>query len=216
MFLLFPDRFLDGDAEEFTKQYPNVTWDIKQDQFTNLINSTPRLLSGDNPPDLIRLPTMVSFAEQGLLKNLDDYASAFGWNEWPVPQLNQNRVAEDGTRGSGSLYAMGLNYSLTGIFYNKELAAQIGMTEPPKTLAEFDDLLAKAKEAGLLPIMQWGSAKSGMGLAFPSVAGAGADNAGGLSDETAAEAGAVPASDRALASLLPPAVGAPVISGSAA
>lgn len=154
-------------AEEFTVQYPNVTWDIKQDQFTNLINSTPRLLSGDNPPDLIRLPTMVSFAKQGLLKNLDDYAAAFGWDEWPVPQLNQNRVAEDGTRGSGSLYAMGLNYSLTGIFYNKELAAQIGMTEPPKTLAEFEDLLAKAKEAGLLPIMQWGSAKSGMGLAFP-------------------------------------------------
>ena len=29
-------------------------------------------------------------------------------------------------------------YSLTGIFYNKEQAAQIGMTEPPETLAEFD------------------------------------------------------------------------------
>ena len=154
-------------SEEFTKQYPNVTWDIKQDQFANLINSTPRLLSGDNAPDLIRLPTMVSFAKDGLLKNLDDYATAFGWDKWPVPQLNQNRVAEDGTRGSGSLYAMGLNYSLTGIFYNKKLAAQIGMTEPPKTLAEFEDLLAKAKAANLLPIMQWGSAKSGMGLAFP-------------------------------------------------
>lgn len=154
-------------ADEFTKQFPNVTWDIKQDQFTNLINETPRLLSGDNPPDLIRLPTMVSFAKQGLLKNLDDYAKAFGWDKWPVPQLDQNRVSADGTRGSGSLYAMGLNYSLTGIFYNKKLAAQIGMTEPPKTVAEFDDLLAKAKAAGLLPIMQWGSAKSGMGLAFP-------------------------------------------------
>jgi raffinose/stachyose/melibiose transport system substrate-binding protein len=154
-------------AEEFTNQFPNVTWDIKQDQFTNLINSTPRLLSGDNPPDLIRLPTMVSFANQGLLKNLDEYAAAFGWDEWPVPQLNQNRVAEDGTRGSGILYAMGLNYSLTGIFYNKEQAAQIGMTEPPKTLAEFEAYLTAAKEAGLLPIMQWGSARSGMGLAFP-------------------------------------------------
>ncbi|RPI91300.1 MAG: extracellular solute-binding protein [Chloroflexi bacterium] len=154
-------------AEEFTKQYPNVTWDIQQDQFTNLINSTPRLLSGDNPPDLLRLPTMVTFAEQGLLMNLDDYATAFGWDEWPVPQLNQNRVAEDGSRGSGALYAMGLNYSLTGIYYNKELAAQIGMTESPKTVAEFEELLAKAKDAGLLPIMQWGSAKSGMGLAFP-------------------------------------------------
>ena len=154
-------------ADEFTKQFPNVTWDIKQDQFANLINETPRLLSGDNPPDLIRLPTMVSFAKEGLLKNLDDYATAFGWDKWPVPQLDQNRVAADGTRGSGSLYGMGLNYSLTGIFYNKKLAAQIGMTEPPKTLAEFDDLLAKAKSAGLLPIMEWGSAKSGMGLAFP-------------------------------------------------
>lgn len=154
-------------AEEFTKQYPNVTWDIKQDQFANLINETPRLLSGDNPPDLIRLPTMVSFAKQGLLMNLDEYAAAFGWDEWPVPQLSQNRVGADGVRGSGSLYAMGLNYSLTGIFYNKEQAAQIGMTEPPATLAEFEDLLAKAKAAGLLPIMQWGSAKSGMGLAFP-------------------------------------------------
>jgi len=154
-------------AEEFERQFPNVSWDISQDQFANLINATPRLLTGDNPPDLIRLPTMVTFAEQGLLKNLDEYAAAFGWDEWPVPQLNQNRVAEDGTRGSGSLYAMGLNYSLTGIFYNKELAAQIGMTEPPQTLAEFDEILARAKEAGLLPIMQWGSAKSGMGLAFP-------------------------------------------------
>jgi raffinose/stachyose/melibiose transport system substrate-binding protein len=62
---------------------------------------------------------------------------------------------------------MGINYSLTGVFYNKKLAAQIGMTKAPKTVAEFEALLAKAKAAGLLPIMEWGSAKSGMGLAFP-------------------------------------------------
>ena len=154
-------------SEEFTKQFPNVTWDIKQDQFTNLMTATPRLLSGDNPPDLIRLPSMVSLVKDGLLKNLDDYATAFGWDKWPAAQLAQNRVAEDGTRGSGSLYAMGLNYSLTGVFYNKELAEQIGMTEPPTTVAEFEALLAKAKEAGLLPIMQWNATASGGGLAFP-------------------------------------------------
>ena len=154
-------------SEEFTKQYPNVTWDIKQDQFANLINETPRLLASSDPPDLIRLPTLTSFAKEGLLKNLDSYATGFGWDKWPVPQLSQNRVGSDGTRGSGALYAMGLNYSLTGVFYNKKQAAQIGMTEPPKTLAEFESFLAKAKAAGLLPIMEWGSAKSGMGLAFP-------------------------------------------------
>jgi raffinose/stachyose/melibiose transport system substrate-binding protein len=154
-------------AEEFTKQYPNVTWDISQDQFANLITSTPLVLASDNAPDLLRLPTMVSFAKDGLLMNLDSYATAFGWNDWPVPQLNQNRIDADGVRGSGTLYAMGLNYSLTGVFYNKTLAEQIGMTEPPKTVAEFEDLLAAAKDAGLQPIMMWGSAKSGMGLAFP-------------------------------------------------
>ncbi len=154
-------------SDEFTKQFPNVTWNIKQDQFANLINETPLVLASDNPPDLIRLPTMVSFAKDGLLKNLDGYAAAFGWDKWPMAQINQNRVATDGTRGSGSLFAWGLNYSLTGVFYNKKLAAQIGMTQPPQTLADFDALLAKAKAAGLLPIMEWGSAKSGMGLAFP-------------------------------------------------
>jgi raffinose/stachyose/melibiose transport system substrate-binding protein len=154
-------------TEEFTKQFPNVTWEISMEQFANLITTSPMLLTSDNPPDLIRLPTMVTFAQDGLLKNLNDYAAAFGWNDWPVPQLNQNRLDENWIRGSGTLYAMGLNYSMTGVFYNKKLAAQIGMTEPPKTVAEFETLLAAAKAAGLQPIMEWGSAKSGMGLAFP-------------------------------------------------
>ncbi len=154
-------------TEEFTKQFPNVTWDITMEQFANLITTTPLLLASDNPPDLIRLPTMVSFAQDGLLKNLDDYATAFGWDQWPVPQINQNRLDANWIRGSGTLYAMGLNYSMTGVFYNKTLAAQIGMTAAPKTVAEFEALLAAAKAAGLQPIMEWGSAKSGMGLAFP-------------------------------------------------
>jgi raffinose/stachyose/melibiose transport system substrate-binding protein len=154
-------------SEEFTKQYPNVTWDIKQDQFSNLISATPRLLSGDNPPDLIRLPTMVSLVKDRLLMNLDGFASGFGWDKWPAAQLAQNRVASDGTRGSGSLYAMGLNYSLTGVFYNKKLAAQVGMTQPPANVADFEAALASAKAKGVLPIMVWNATASGGGLAFP-------------------------------------------------
>src|SRR3954453_3561361 len=154
-------------SDEFTKQYPNVTWDIKQDQFTNLMTSTPRLLSGDNPPDLIRLPSMVTLVKDNLLKNLDPYVTAFGWDKFPAAQLAQNRVGADGTRGSGSLYAAGLNYSLTGVFYNKQLAQQIGMTQPPTTVAEFEDLLSKAKAAGKQPIMAWNATASGGGLAFP-------------------------------------------------
>jgi len=153
-------------SEEFTKQFPNVTFDIKEDQFANLMENSPRVLSEDNAPDLIRLPSMSDLVANGLLKNLDGYFTEFGWDKFPSAQLVQLRVEEGGRpRGTGSLYAMGLNYSMTGVFYNKELAAKVGMTEPPKTLAELDALLAKAKEAGIQPIMQWN--KSTGGLAFP-------------------------------------------------
>lgn len=154
-------------SDEFTKEFPNVTWKISQDQFTNLTNETPRLLASDTPPDLIRLPTMSSLVKDNLLLNLDKYVTAFGWDKWPASLLVQNRVSSTGVRGSGSLYAAGLNYSMTGVFYNKKLAAQIGMTTPPTTVADFEALLAKAKAAGLQPIMQWNASASGGGLAFP-------------------------------------------------
>ena len=60
---------------------------------------------------------------------------------------------------------MGLNYSMTGVFYNKTLAEKIGMTKPPETVAEMEDLMAKAKAAGIQPIVQWN--KPNAGLAFP-------------------------------------------------
>ena len=42
---------------------------------------------------------------------------------------------------------MGLNFSMTGVFYNKKLAAQIGMTAPPTTLAELDDAAGEGQGA---------------------------------------------------------------------
>jgi raffinose/stachyose/melibiose transport system substrate-binding protein len=154
--------------DEFQVQFPNVTVNVREDQFSNLIAQTPLLLTSDNPPDLIRLPTMVGLVRDGLLLNLEPYVEAFGWDEWPATLLVPHRVAEGGRpRGEGDLYAGGLNYSTTGVFYNKEQAAQIGMTEPPATLEEFEGLLAAAKDAGLQPIMQWNAAASGGGLAFP-------------------------------------------------
>jgi raffinose/stachyose/melibiose transport system substrate-binding protein len=154
-------------SEEFTKQYPNVTFDIKLDTFANGTANLPRLLASDNPPDIARSAMIIDLAKDNLLKNLDPYAAAYGWDKWPQAQFEQVRVDASFKRGSGSLRAFGLNQSTVGVFYNKKLAAQIGMTAAPKTVEEFDALLAKAKEAGLQPIMQWNASTSGGGLAFP-------------------------------------------------
>jgi raffinose/stachyose/melibiose transport system substrate-binding protein len=152
-------------TDEFTKQHPNVTWNIREDQFAVITQNAARTLS-DSPPDLMRLPSIADLAKEGLLKNLDGYAKAFGWDKWPASQLEQLRVEKSGARGSGSLYAQGLNFSLTGVFYNKDLAKQAGITGTPKTLAEFDADLAKAKAKGITPIAQFNGGATG-GLAFP-------------------------------------------------
>ena len=152
-------------ADEFTKQFPNVTWKIREDQFAVITQNAARTLA-DNPPDLMRLPQLSGLAKDGVLKNLDSYATAFGWDKWPSSQLSQMRVNPDGTRGSGPLLAMGLNFSMTGIFYNKKLATQAGITAPPTTLAELDADLQKAKAAGIVPIAQFNGGATG-GLAFP-------------------------------------------------
>lgn len=152
-------------ADEFTRQFPNVTFDIREDQFAVITQNAPRVLQ-DSPPDLMRLPQMSELATDGLLLDLDPYAEGFGWTDWPASQLTQLRVDDEGRRGSGPLYAQGLNYSMTGVFYNKELAAQIGMDEAPKTLEEFDAALEDAKSAGIVPIAQFNGGATG-GLAFP-------------------------------------------------
>lgn len=153
-------------SEEFTKQHPNVTFNVREDQFTVIVENAPRVMASDNAPDIIRLPTMVDLVKDGLLKNLDPYFTAYGWDKFPASQLVQLRVAEGGRpRGSGSLYAMGLGYSVTGVFYNKQLAQKAGMTAPPATVAEFEALLAKAKAANVQPIMQFN--KNTAGINFP-------------------------------------------------
>lgn len=152
-------------AEEFTAQNPNVTFDITNDDFATLTTNMPRILA-DGSADIVRVPQLVDLVNDDLLANLDSYATAFGWDQWPAAQLAQMRVDEDGRQGSGTLYAQGLNYNMTGVFYNKELAAQAGITDVPTTLADFDADLQAVKDAGLTPIAQFNGGETG-GLVFP-------------------------------------------------
>lgn len=146
-------------AREFEKQHPDVTFEITAEKFDVLLQNAPRLMASSDAPDLVRLDVQPDQVKDGLLLNLDPYFDAYGWDRYPSSQLAPLRVSEDGgLRGEGSLYGYGINYSVTGIYYNEDLAAQIGMTEPPATLGEFEDLLAAARAAGLQPIIQGNAA----------------------------------------------------------
>jgi len=153
-------------TKEFTRQYPKVKWHIRQDQFAVITQNAPLSLSGPNAPDLMRLPQVSGLIHDKLLKNLDGYFKQYRWDRFPASQLASLRAAPSGKpRGTGPLWAMGVNYSLTGVFYNKALAAKIGM-KVPTTLAQLDAILAKAKGAGITPIVQFNGGATG-GLLFP-------------------------------------------------
>jgi raffinose/stachyose/melibiose transport system substrate-binding protein len=140
-------------SEEFTKQYPNVSFKINRDSFANLTANAPRLMASNSAPDLIRLPTIGDAVKNKLLLNLDPYYAAYGWKTWSAAQLSGLRVNSKNVRGSGNLYQLGLGYSITGVFMNMNHAKTLGITSTPTSLAEFEAALVKAKAGGIIPIM---------------------------------------------------------------
>ncbi|TDD29335.1 extracellular solute-binding protein [Kribbella turkmenica] len=141
-------------GELFHAKYDNVTVKVENQDYATLTTTIARILAGSNVPDLVRVSQLGNLIEDRLLTSLDPYAKTYGWDQWPQSQFASTRVGPDGKqRGTGALYAAGAGFGLTGVYYNKALAQRIGMTRPPATVAEFGQLLAKAKDAGLQPIM---------------------------------------------------------------
>lgn len=140
-------------ADVFTSQHPNVTFEYQADTTANLAQNATKIISGDDPPDLVRYTSVAQAAKDGILANLDGYAQAYGWDTWPTGTMDQLRTPGDGSRGEGSLYGLGIGYSVTGVYYNKAIAADLGLTMPPATIEEFESYLQVAKDAGVLPIM---------------------------------------------------------------
>ncbi|MEW1648679.1 extracellular solute-binding protein [Streptomyces sp. NPDC091219] len=139
-------------AREFTKQHPNVTFKVVRDSFANLTANAPRLMASADAPDLIRLPTLGDTVKDGLLTNLDPYYKGFKWDKFSAGQLAPSRMSSTGVRGEGSLYQLGLGYSVTGIYVNQKYAKRLGLSGAPATLTELEQWMAKAKAAKILPV----------------------------------------------------------------
>lgn len=132
----------------FQDKHPNVTIDATYDPDNVTSQNQPRRLASDTPPDLTRVVSVTANSKDGLLTDLTPFQDLYGWDDMPKTQLVQFR-ADDGVAGSGPLYAKPSGFTMTGLYYNKELAAKIGMDTPPQSVAELTDLFASAKAAGL-------------------------------------------------------------------
>jgi raffinose/stachyose/melibiose transport system substrate-binding protein len=137
----------------FTKQYPNVTVTTRFDPDNVQSQNAPRVLASDDPPDIARINALADIVGNGQLTKLDAYAEAYGWDNLPEGQLAMYRVDSDGVRGQGSQYTLASGFVVTGLYYNKDVAKQVGMDGPPTTVEELEAGLAAAKDAGVIPLM---------------------------------------------------------------
>lgn len=139
-------------ADEFQKQFPNIDVEFKGDSAQNLVVNSPRILSSEEPPDLLQIPSL-SAVKDGLVTNLDPYFDVYKWDAFPPDTFTSHRADSDGIVGEGSLYAGGLSSGMTGVYWNTKLAEQLGISEAPATLDELEADMQLAKDAGVLPIM---------------------------------------------------------------
>ena len=122
--------------------------------------------------------TLLTSSKRFTITRVFDAPRAVIWNAWtdpakfaqwwvPAPAVCRvdrlevrpggamvTQLSEDGTQfGEGSIYGVGSAGEAVGLFYNSKKLADLGYDGPPETLAELDEMLAKAKEAGETPII---------------------------------------------------------------
>jgi raffinose/stachyose/melibiose transport system substrate-binding protein len=150
--------------QQFQQKYPNVTIKRVARSFEDLNKTLKLAVSGPKAPDVVEAnqgrPIMGTLVKGGLLEPLDPYAEAFGWEDrWSPLLLDLNKFSSDGSEfGSGNLYGVSQMGEIVGVFYNKKK-----VSEPPKTLDEFEQSLKEAKADGDIPI-QFGNLDAWPGI----------------------------------------------------
>ncbi|MEU3612405.1 extracellular solute-binding protein [Streptomyces sp. NPDC006872] len=148
------ETYEQGLADAFQAKYPKIKVKLRVEADNNYNTVLPRLLASDSAPDLAAPSDLLGGVKDNLLTNLDAYDKAYGWSgKVPASALAPGRVAM-GVIGAGSLYQAGGSAGpLVGVFYNKELAAKVGMKTVPASIAELEAVMAKTKKSGITPIV---------------------------------------------------------------
>ena len=139
--------------QAFQEKYPNVTIKRVARSFEDLNKTLKLAVSGPKAPDVVQAnqgrPVMGTLVKGGLLRPLDPYAEAFGWEDrYSELLLDLNRFSSDGSEfGDGNLYGLSQVGEIVGVFYNKSK-----VQEPPATLEAFEQSLAEAKQEDDIPI----------------------------------------------------------------
>ena len=119
---------------QFNELYPNIH--IEYEAVTNYADDVTMRLSSDDWGDVCMIPTTLEKA---------DYPTklvSFG----PVDELSESYIMLNNQAYEGQAYGIPSMGNVQGIVYNKQVFADAGITELPKTPDEFLDALQQIKD----------------------------------------------------------------------
>jgi raffinose/stachyose/melibiose transport system substrate-binding protein len=141
-------------AKRFEAKHKNVDVTITYRSFADTIKTLPLKLAGNDAPDVVQgaqgYTLDATLVKRNLIVPLDQYAAQYGWTKlYGAAALGQYKLRPDGVwDGKTRLYGVGHHVDFVGVFYNKAKLRQLGFRTAPKTLAQFEAVLAKAAAAG--------------------------------------------------------------------
>ena len=125
-------------VDAFVADNPGVTVDVKSGQDDE---KTIKAIAAGQPIDAVlsySTDQIGKFCSTGAWQDLGAYVTRDGVDLNQIPQ-----VVRDYTQFQDKRCAMPALSDVYGLYYNKQMLADAGYTEPPKTLAELDEMAKK-------------------------------------------------------------------------
>ncbi|MER6612531.1 ABC transporter substrate-binding protein [Streptomyces xantholiticus] len=132
---------IEANIKSFEKKHPNITVEIVKGITDDKLNQALRA-GGSNAPDVVSSFTTDNvgrFCTTGALADLKPYLEKSGIDPSKtfLPQMARY------TEHEGRRCAVPLLGDAYGLYYNKKAFEEAGITAPPKTLSEFDEVAKK-------------------------------------------------------------------------
>lgn len=139
-----------SEADKFMAAHPNVKIEITTMSADDFKTKLATQMAAGDPPDLFHTwdgGTLKPYVDAGMVKDISPWMKADN-NAWQKTFTS----AVESCNYSGKYYCATWDVPILGVWYNKALFQQAGITSTPKTWTEFLDAVKKLKAAGITPM----------------------------------------------------------------
>ena len=133
-------------AEDFEADHPGVTIEISAMAHEDMVDKLAAAFQSGDIPDVYMERgggELGDHVEAGMVRDISDDAAE---------EIEKIGGSVAGWQVDGQTYALPFSLGVVGFWYNTEIFEEAGITEPPATVAEWNDAVDKLKDAGIEPV----------------------------------------------------------------